>query len=205
MNINNILQGKVDIIDNLINNNLQDYIFEICENKLSYTFEKTTQPPSSHRVVTKNNIDNIYDNFSYISSLKSLSIDNYTNINYNIGYTLFTPLYLTLSLYNIHISYENLIRCKVNCQVPTTNHPGKDYYNTPHIDFTEINSPYITLIYYVNNSDGDTVFFSNDGSIKQRIPPKKGSIVIFNGNMPHAASHPIDNFRYIISYSVKLI
>ena len=102
---------------------------------------------------------------------------------------------------NLPVNYSNINRCKVNFQIPSPKNPGRNFHNTPHIDFSPQTSPIFTVIYYVNDSDGDSTFFNNDLSIKQKITPKSGNIAIFSSNLPHASSHPINHHRYIISYS----
>ena len=75
-------------------------------------------------------------------------------------------------------------------------------YNHAHID---ADMPHTTTLYYVNDSDGDTYFFDNDGSVIQTVKPKKGRIVTFNGLTYHSSSCPVENshrlvlnFNYVI-------
>ena len=59
-------------------------------------------------------------------------------------------------------------------------------YNTPHVDNALKNS--LSIIYYVNDSDGDTIIFNETDTpftIKQRITPKKNRAVIFDSNLEH--------------------
>ena len=83
----------------------------------------------------------------------------------------------------------------------------KDKYNTPHIDNKYVNS--YSMIYYVNDSDGDTIIFNetcNDETmtrpdkltIKQRIEPKKNRAVLFRGNYFHTSSNPMNNEPRIV-------
>lgn len=72
--------------------------------------------------------------------------------------------------------------------------------NNKHIDFNE---PHTTALYYVNDSDGDTVFFDESGDIIYRSEPKKGKVIIFNGFIYHASTCPTStttrialNFNY---------
>tara|TARA_E500000318_G_scaffold108884_1_gene120667 strand:+ start:609 stop:1265 length:657 start_codon:yes stop_codon:yes gene_type:complete len=82
-----------------------------------------------------------------------------------------------------------------------------DKYNTPHIDNKYVNS--YSMIYYVNDSDGDTIIFNetcNDETmtrpdkltIKQRIEPKKNRAVLFRGNYFHTSSNPMNNETRIV-------
>ena len=59
----------------------------------------------------------------------------------------------------------------------------------------------IILIYFVNESDGDTFIF--DGTppsltIKQRITPEANSVLIFDGDVYHASSNPIKSDKRIV-------
>lgn len=65
----------------------------------------------------------------------------------------------------------------------TTVHP--DY----GISFDENLKSY-SVIYYVNDSSGDTHFFDEDLKLKKRITPKKGNGVIFNSSILHAGQYP---------------
>ena len=74
-------------------------------------------------------------------------------------------------------------------------------YNRPHVDF---DIPHTTALYYVNDSDGDTVFFDRNGSITDRVRPEKNKLIIFDGLKMHASSCPtlatnriVINFNYV--------
>ena len=66
------------------------------------------------------------------------------------------------------------------------------------------------MVYYVNDSDGDTVLFNEfyntkSVSINRRIAPKKGRAVIFDSNRFHASSNPINTpTRFVINFTFKL-
>jgi hypothetical protein len=116
------------------------------------------------------------------------------------------------------ISYEPLIyrlqevvghrihvdRLKTNLMLPTTK-KNLSSYNRPHIDHTV---PYArTLLYYVNDSDGDTVLFdktytgSDPGelTVLHRFTPKAGDAILFDSFRYHASSAPTINKRSVIN------
>jgi ectoine hydroxylase-related dioxygenase (phytanoyl-CoA dioxygenase family) len=71
-------------------------------------------------------------------------------------------------------------------------------HHYPHTDTNIIDSNIKTMIYYVNDTDGDTYLFNevapldNDTiTIKETINPKKGSAVIFDASTLHAGSSPV--------------
>ena len=76
----------------------------------------------------------------------------------------------------------------------------------PHIDIMDKN--HIVGLYYVIDSDGDTIIYnerkeSKTYTIKQRVTPKQGRIVIFDGGLYHTAEQPLNNTRCIINYNIE--
>ena len=76
----------------------------------------------------------------------------------------------------------------------------------PHIDIMD--KIHIVGLYYVVDSDGDTVIYnerkeSETYTIKQRVTPKQGRIVIFDGGLYHTAEQPLNNTRCIVNYNIE--
>jgi len=76
----------------------------------------------------------------------------------------------------------------------------------PHIDIMD--KIHIVGLYYVVDSDGDTVIYnerkeSKTYTIKQRVTPKQGRIVIFDGGLYHTAEQPLNNTRCIVNYNIE--
>ena len=85
-------------------------------------------------------------------------------------------------------------------------HKTKLPHYKPH---TDLPLPHLALIYYVNDSDGDTVFFEDktiENNFKlverQRVSPKKGRVVLFDGSHLHAGGYPTDVPRCIVNYNI---
>jgi hypothetical protein len=76
--------------------------------------------------------------------------------------------------------FKSLIRSKANLQLVSKSSDA--LYTTPHVDSLEDHK---VLIYYVNDCDGDTFIFQKD--TVERISPKKGRFVLFDGSHYHAA------------------
>ena len=75
----------------------------------------------------------------------------------------------------------------------------------PHIDIC--NKIHIVGLYYVMDSDGDTVIYnerkeSETYTIKERVTPKQGRVVLFDGGFYHTAEQPINNTRCIVNYNL---
>jgi len=97
-------------------------------------------------------------------------------------------------------SYK-IYRTKINLS-PQHKRP-EGTYCVPH---TDIEKEHMVVIYYVNDSDGPTYLFEDDGrTIIKKVEPKKGRFLMFDGSTKHAGSHPIDNtFRTVINYNIKI-
>lgn len=97
---------------------------------------------------------------------------------------------------------NNIFRIKLNLIAPDCSQDG---HHMPHIDMGDEHK---VFLYYINDSDGDTIFFKekHDGNpVKgltedQRVSPKQGRGVIFDGSIYHASSSPQKSpFRCIIN------
>jgi len=98
----------------------------------------------------------------------------------------------------IPYTIKQMIRIKMNlCVYAQTDNPNA--HGMPHVDFTEIKEPLISAIYYVNDSTGDTLIFdqkfgqSAPLTVKTRVTPKKGRLVVFDGGFLHAGNTPRTN------------
>ena len=96
---------------------------------------------------------------------------------------------------------------------PKVSKSYKDKCMNPHCD---MNKGGWTAIYYVNDSDGDTVIFNEksgdsffDGvelSIKKRVKNKKGRLVMFNQEYLHAGMPPINSdYRVVVNFNFKIL
>lgn len=80
-----------------------------------------------------------------------------------------------------------------------------------HVDDIE---PHMVLLYYVNDSDGDTLLSDRrynvgdtdhgvDGSVVKRVSPKKGRAILFDGSIYHAASIPKKGLRCVLNFNLQ--
>lgn len=85
--------------------------------------------------------------------------------------------------------------------VTTPQNTDKEHYDS-HVDMQKWHK---VLLYYVNDADGDTVFFNKkDGLIIDRVSPRKGRLVAFDGNIYHAAGIPKNGHRCVVNFDVNL-
>jgi Rps23 Pro-64 3,4-dihydroxylase Tpa1-like proline 4-hydroxylase len=98
-----------------------------------------------------------------------------------------------------NIDTTKIMRIKSNLNVPLVSYP-KGHHYVAHKDYAK-QTGYITAIYYVNESQGDTKFFNPSGEVTNSVSPKKGRLVYFNGNTYHAGCPPKDNVRCVINFN----
>lgn len=86
---------------------------------------------------------------------------------------------------------------------------GKPFEGVPHIDGdldceTETSKRY-TAIYYVEDSDGDTILYDNEIKEIFRCSPKKNRCLVFESNVLHSGSLPTQhNLRRVININLLL-
>jgi len=99
------------------------------------------------------------------------------------------------------IARPNINRVKCNLMFRDASFP-EGFHNTPHVD--DHSSNMRTLLYYVNDSDGDTIIFNeryqegvhiNDLTVKYKCTPKKGTALLFDSNLFHCGSPPRETER----------
>jgi len=126
---------------------------------------------------------------------------------------LLTPiLYSAISNTDIAFNQMLMIRGFMSMAV------SKDTLNKidkPHVDGYH---HHMVCIYYVNDSDGDTVIFNKQSGnyifdtqlreldpkelpILQTVTPKKGRCVIFDGKFYHASTQPTTGVRCVVNFN----
>lgn len=105
------------------------------------------------------------------------------------------------------IEYKDIYRIKLNWLPQSYNRDEPaDGWHVPHVDMGDDHK---VFLYYVNDSDGSTVFFKetyeswdgeSDLSVDTRVEPKAGRGVVFDGKTYHASSSPTESpYRIIIN------
>lgn len=177
------------IIKNFIPKSLEEDILSAAENQIQWFFREGTCTTDQYA--------------------KGIFIDNKTKDNCQLVHTFFYdgevksqffnsivyPLVLFLEQETGKNFLDRLMRAKINLIPKQENFPA-GYYNVPHVDFTNP-SGVETFVYYVNDSDGDTVIFNEqtgiqgqDLTVAHRVTPSKGTGVLFNSKYLHASTPP---------------
>ena len=110
-----------------------------------------------------------------------------------------------------NIKIKNVSRVKINL-IPRIIQKDEWLENIIHQDMEK--GKYISVVYYVNCSDGDTTLYENDKqTIKKTSSPIANNAIIFNSKTWHRSSVPKENKRRVVincifeveSTDVKLI
>lgn len=109
-----------------------------------------------------------------------------------------------LDAYEKHFGkIEKILRIRLSKKHPKLGFT-KENYNLPHVDF---NFPHKTLIYYLNDSDGDTRIFDQiykenvepeAFTTKALVTPKENRVLKIDGLQYHTASNPFEYDRRIV-------
>ena len=118
-------------------------------------------------------------------------------------------------LSDLNIPITEVLRIRIRRTMQHSNH-DLEKYNYPHVDLKD-ETNYKSLIYYVEDSDGDTFFFDKtyqkgdptflDKGYKtlKRVSPKQGKAIYFDGNIYHSGNNPVKyDKRTVINFDFKI-
>lgn len=114
---------------------------------------------------------------------------------------------------NNNLEILEILRIKFNLMLNNKNIKNK--VNKPHVDFSkkffESNSyssdtKHFVLLCYINDSDGSTIIYNekdpfdnlNELSIKEKINPKAGRAIFFEGDQYHSSSFPSEHSKRMV-------
>ena len=178
----------IKVIDNIINKQEQENIKNFLFNQVQWSFVNDV----SH----KDNIHQKRPGFKLVFHQLSYSID----------------LLLKQTAKKVKKTDETLLEARSFLQLPL----NKEYIgagvDTPHLDRT---TPHTVFLYYVTDSDGDTIVYNyksksendipyfEDIRESKRIKPKQGRVVVFDGLYWHTAEQPTKDVRCIINFNIQ--
>lgn len=184
----------IQVIDNCVSEDIQNELLSICTSTvLSLSYNKYTTSPHSHRILR---------GFSHLFFASEGKFSQFSD-------ALSQPA-------KICFPNNELVRGRLFLQLPIDENQIGEY----HVDFQQ---DHYTMIYYVNDTDGDTVFsryndkdfpseltekekfsiVNKDLWVEKRVTPKKGRCVIFDGRIYHASSTPTIDDRFVLNYNFK--
>ena len=147
---------------------------------------------SQHRSALGHNYVSIDDDNDDTSEIQS------------VYHHLFTPM-LSKACQYLKMPEAEILQGRSFLQFPLKN-IDTSVVDTPHIDLDE-GWEHAVVLYYVIDSDGDTIIYNERTESltyteKQRVSPKQGRVVIFEGGQYHTAQQPNNGTRCIVNYNL---
>lgn len=171
--------------NNINNKDLQNKLKSILCNE-SFTWNFADSIMEKDKIIGHSGLGHIFCKDNFVSSQYAdgcLELLNYIIKKEN------------LTIKNVHRIQANLL--------PNINVTEQQLKEAIHQD-TKFDN-YISLIYYVIDSDGNTILFNKDNNIEYEIEPKEGDYIIFASNTFHRASVPTNhNKRIVINYILEI-
>lgn len=172
------MTSDIQIIDNLLPKQYQDHIEETLTNSFfPLYFNKKTLPDNNKEE---------YDVPQFTHTFYKLNDPN----NTSQWWPEIKPLFYFLED-KTGLKTLEIVRVKANFLL-------KNSVNIPNPLHPDVSDPeYFSLLYYVNESDGDTYFYKD---YSKSVSPKKGRAVFFRSNILHAGSNPVQSdYRIVIN------
>ena len=194
------LDKDVTVIDDFIDEEYQEEIKNILIGNSDFLWEGEEYPFDWYF------ISDVTDAYSSRQQKRSALVHTYFEEGETIDDDIFNYLFLPMLKgvrERMKIKNMNVVQGRSFLQFPLS---LKDKTpDTPHIDLED--QEHIVALYYVCDSDGDTIIYnerkeSESYTIKQRVTPKQGRMVIFDGWLMHTAEQPLNNTRCVVNYNL---
>ena len=171
----------IKIIDNTLNDSLLTSIQEIIEsNQMPWNFIENSAYGDDKEAIKQNPL-----NYSFCHPV--FEFDNIISPIYDITKSIGLIL---KDLFELEKTY-NIIRLRWGM----TTTINKIHRHTPHTDMLV---PHKVILFYLNDSDGDTYFYDKEHKIIDSVTPKENRAVLFDGSILHSSSKPIKFPRRIV-------
>lgn len=210
--INNFSEGDQYIVfDELIPKQLQESILQTIDGEQSFPWYMLRKIGHTEYGDITYADKNVIDGGGFYHSI----VDDGKIISKYFDY-FNTILYFFTDKTGIEVGDIMRIRLRYTNQQQGHTH---DTYAPPHIDFAR-NRSYYTLLYYVEDSDGDTILFDkvfnpetdlyspntiDNLEIAYRQTPKQGQGLLFTGHRYHSGNYPINcKSRIVVNFDFTL-
>ena len=212
--------GKTYILDNIIPFSYQKYLFNLYSNSpfwnpggflknTGYATDKVEEFYLNNICSDPKTLDQIEDFSQFGIHVQSgegeiISIEHYVDL---------IPILHYIQQYFNYKFFFKTKRIKLNLQTAKSL-KKPNTFSYPHADLGPTKDNIYTMIYYFNDSDGDTILFKENIkpspvptlNIEQKIQPKQGRCILFPANKIHAGCFPITSeYRMVINFNFSLI
>lgn len=168
----------IEVYDNLFSSDFIDRIEKtVFSNKTFWTYTPNLEDKSAS---------------TYAPGFGHHFINGDQGITSPLGFEFTQVLYNFLEKQNLILNH--LFNGRAFLQVPSNGNNSV----APHVDGR---NPHWVCLYYINNSDGDTIFYKDDKTTEiKRVTPKKGRVAFFDGSIYHSAGIPQKNHRAVLNF-----
>ena len=172
----------INVIDNLMSYDFVEYYHKQHLNVIPWYYKPWTVDPTYGLNEQTENKQEIHGQFTHV-----FYIDDKINSDFYIK----GPEKIITEIEKLNNKkFTSPYRIKSNLTMRTPRED--DTVGTVHNDYSTENT-YMSAIYYIHDTDGDTFFYDNSGKIIKRVSPKQNRCVIFPSEMLHAGQTPKDN------------
>ena len=175
------MEKFIEVHDNILSKETEDFLENLFLGKynieIPYYFTDSINSSSP-------------DSENYIPGFYNLVYEKNKKINFDLFHFCLQPLYELSNKLNFKISSIELSRFFL--QTPSKN----VYEQDKHID---LDYPHWVCLYYINNSDGNTIFLDDQNNIIKEVEPKKGRFAFFDGSIYHKGGIPFNKHRMVIN------
>ena len=194
-------EGKIIVIDDFISLEYQEKIKQELiglENNFPWSYSEDITGAGDYDSQHRPALGHQYVQFDDDSDMGEIT---------SVYHHLFVPM-LSKACQHLKMPEAEIIQGRSFLQFPLKN-IDTSVVDSPHIDLDE-EWEHAVVLYYVVDSDGDTIIYNErekdrpDGiyTIKERVTPKQGRVVLFDGWLMHTAEQPINNVRCIVNYNL---
>tara|TARA_Y100000996_G_C22453693_1_gene614944 strand:- start:139 stop:705 length:567 start_codon:yes stop_codon:yes gene_type:complete len=184
--------NKIWVFDNIVDYEYQKLVADtLLSNKFPWFFlQDVTSSPNNPKTQKRSGFGHVY-------------VDKPEKI-VSPFHTTCLPI-IEAACIKIGFKYEKIIQARSFFQLPLKGLSSESSPDTTHVD---LDFKHLVVLYYVIDSEGDTVIIREDEDngekfkIHKRVTPKMGRCVVFDGRFEHYAYQPYENKRCIINYNL---
>ena len=174
---------RLEVVDNALGGSLFDLIKNAVEsNNFPWFFIENSAYPGDKELIAQSPL--LYA-FSHLVLKRGEICSNYHDMTISVASVL-KDLFRESDLQNYDI---------IRLRWGMTTSINKVWKNEPHIDMKEKHK---VILFYLNDSDGDTYFYDKDHNIIDSVTPKENRAVLFDGSILHSSSKPVEFAKRIV-------
>lgn len=190
----------LEVFDDILNSNEQDLLLNYVENNSNWVDIKNITGDYANK----------FNQYSFPAKVIPSTIVNDDTINGIVDKIQ------NIVCQKIKHTFVKNYRWKINWTIPLNGD-----YNPLDLIHIDSNVQHIAIIYYINDSSGDTHIFNNingnnaesnflnqytiNGSnvaLKRKITPKMGRVIAFDGNLLHYGDYPKYGDRFVLNINL---